>query len=140
MPILESSYYQIDEIDDHAMEPPPIEREREGQPGEVDERLLKSVIKSKMGHPSWPSLAPSLHRPPYRLSALGPLFEREKEWTRRRDRSIADGAWRVFRKRDCNNNACLLPCSLARSTGEWRTRPEAAAAPAEVSSLGMLIC
>ena len=60
MPILESSYYQIDEIDDHAMEPPPIEREREGLPGEVDERLLKSVIKSKMGHPSWPSLAPSL--------------------------------------------------------------------------------
>ena len=60
MPVLESSYYQIEEIDDHAMEPPPIERGREGLPGEVDERLLKSVIKSKMGHPSWPSLAPSL--------------------------------------------------------------------------------
>ena len=66
MPILESSYYQIEEIDDHAMEPPPRERGREGLPGEVDERLLKSVIKSKMGHPSWPSLATSLRPSAFR--------------------------------------------------------------------------
>ena len=38
MPILESSYYQVDETDDHAMEPPPIEGD--GLPGEVDEILL----------------------------------------------------------------------------------------------------
>ena len=112
MPVLESSYYQIEEIDDHAMEPPPIEREREGGPAGGGRRKTFKVGDQIKDGPSELALPHSV-RPPF---GLGPLFEREKEWTRRaRDRSIADGAWRVFRKRDCNNNACCLARSIARS-------------------------
>ena len=97
MPILESSYYQIDEIDDHAMEPPPIERGRACRAGEVDERLLKSVIKSKMGHPSWPSLPP---HSVVRLSALGPCLKERKNGrggSKRAGEGSIDRGWSVAR-------------------------------------------
>ena len=122
-------------------------REREGGPAGGGRRKTFKVGDQIKDGPSELALpCPLTPSSAVRLSALGPcLKERkngrgERRGERARDRSIADGAWRVFRKRDCNNNACCLARSLARSTGEWRTRPEAAAAPAEVSSLGMLIC
>ena len=120
MPVLESSYYQIEEIDDHAMEPPPIEREggRACWGGRRKTFKVGDQIKDGPSELALPLPPHSVvRRPPF---GLGPLFEREKEWTRRaRDRSIADGAWRVFRKRDCNNNACCLARSLARrASGE----------------------
>ena len=141
MPVLESSYYQIEEIDDHAMEPPPIEREREGGPAGGGRRKTFKVGDQIKDGPSELALPRSL-TPSVRLSALGPCLKERKNGRGGRgiDRSRMERGAFSGNVTATTTPAALLARSLARSTGEWRTRPEAAAAPAEVSSLGMLIC
>ena len=65
MPVLESSYYQIEEIDDHAMEPPPIEREG-GPAGGGRRKTFKVGDQIKDGPSELALLAPSLRPSAFR--------------------------------------------------------------------------